>query len=79
MKQAQNARPTGSPGRLAQQQRARIRGDRAAVETGHHLAAFNRCKFEHVGLHSVGIGASCGFEKNRGYNTIFSESKPQCT
>src|SRR5271166_3517606 len=32
-----------------------------------------------AGVHSVGIGASCGFEKNRGYNTILSESKPQCT
>ncbi len=32
-----------------------------------------------AGLQSVGIGASCGFEKNRGRNTIFSESAPQCT
>src|SRR5580698_7147483 len=31
------------------------------------------------GLHSVGIGASYGSEKNRGCNTILSESEPQCT
>src|SRR5277367_7133834 len=32
-----------------------------------------------AGLHSVGIGASYGSEKNRGCNTILSEFVPQCT
>src|SRR5450755_1669913 len=32
-----------------------------------------------AGIQSVGIGASYGSEKNRGCNTIISESEPQCT
>src|SRR5450755_3024349 len=32
-----------------------------------------------AGIQSVGIGASYGSEKNRGCNTILSESVPQCT
>jgi hypothetical protein len=32
-----------------------------------------------AGVQSVGIGASYGSEKNRGCNTILSESEPQCT
>ena len=34
------------PVRRAEQQRAGIRGDRSAVEAGHHSAALNRCKLE---------------------------------
>ena len=31
-----------------------------------------------AGLQSVCIGASCGFEKNRGRNTILSDPRPRC-
>ena len=44
--------PLGQPDRpvgLAQQQGAGVRGDRAAVEAGHHLAALDGWKFEQRG------------------------------
>ena len=52
-------RPVGRP----EQQPARVRGDRAAVEIRHHRAAIDPCKPIGFALHSVGIGElSCGTE-----------------
>ena len=48
---------------LPQQQRPRVRGDVAAVETSHHRSPFNRFKFEQRRATSVCIGAILDSEK----------------
>jgi hypothetical protein len=39
-------KPSTSPIALAQQQRAGLAGQLAAVETGHNIASFDGCKME---------------------------------
>jgi hypothetical protein len=68
-------RPVG----LAEQQGAGIRGDRATVEARHHVMAFNMWKFKQGGITLCRHWGFLWIRENRGCNTIFPESAPQCT
>src|SRR4051794_29793711 len=70
--------PNGAIG-LAQQQRAGIRGDRAAIEARHHSAAFDGWKIEQCEVTLCWHWGFLWFRENRDCNTILSESMPQCT
>ena len=66
------------PVRLAQQQGPGVRGDRAAVETGHHLAAFQRWKFEQHRATLCRHWGAPSIRESCGDSSFFSESAPQC-
>jgi hypothetical protein len=68
-------RPVG----LAQQQGTGIRGDRAAVETGNHLAATQRGKFEQRRATLCRHGAVLGFGKRCGDSTVFRNLRPNAS
>jgi hypothetical protein len=70
--------------RGAEQQRARIGGDRPAVEAGHHGPALNGCDLKldldsGGGLHSVRIGGLLRIAPSPCHRRTFADSEPRCT